>query len=251
MNVKNWSKFQHFKDRRPPWIKLYRDILDDVEWHELDGETAKVLTMLWLIASEANGQLPCVKTLAFRLRMRVQDLEQCLSNLGHWLECDDTTISTCHQDDSNVSQKNSAAEVSVYQETEKETEKEKEKDIDAIASHPTDKLPSCPQAKLLELYKKHLGHLRQPRVWEGARSAAMRSRWAQASKPSKWSPGGYKTVLEGIEWWGSFFEYIAEDTELSKGYESAGRVWKPDLEWIVNATNFQKIIDGKYNRTKK
>jgi hypothetical protein len=27
--VKDWTKFQHFKDRRPPWIKLYRDILDN------------------------------------------------------------------------------------------------------------------------------------------------------------------------------------------------------------------------------
>ena len=51
MKIKNWSQFQHFKDRRPPWIKLYRDILDDIEWHELDAKSAKVLVMLWLIAS--------------------------------------------------------------------------------------------------------------------------------------------------------------------------------------------------------
>ncbi len=26
--IKNWDKFQHFKNRRPPWIKLHREILD-------------------------------------------------------------------------------------------------------------------------------------------------------------------------------------------------------------------------------
>ncbi len=38
--IKGWVKFQHFKDRRPPWIKLYRDILEDPDWHDLDGDTA-------------------------------------------------------------------------------------------------------------------------------------------------------------------------------------------------------------------
>ena len=27
--IKNWWKFQHYKDRRPSWIKLYEEILDD------------------------------------------------------------------------------------------------------------------------------------------------------------------------------------------------------------------------------
>ena len=68
LRIKNWEKFQHFKDRRPPWIKLYRDIMDDVEWHDLKGNHAKALIALWLIASENDGNLPEIRTLAFRLR---------------------------------------------------------------------------------------------------------------------------------------------------------------------------------------
>lgn len=48
MRIKNWSKFQHFKDRKPPWVKLYRDILDDIEWHELDPLAVKVLVRSYL-----------------------------------------------------------------------------------------------------------------------------------------------------------------------------------------------------------
>ena len=113
--IKNWSKFQHFKDRRPPWIKLYRDILDDMEWFKLDPVAAKALVMIWLIASEDDGQLPDVETLAFRLRKSNSEVESILSKLSHWLDQGDiTTISTRYQADTPE------------RETEAETEKEGE-----------------------------------------------------------------------------------------------------------------------------
>src|ERR1043165_2263672 len=87
--VKDWKKFQHFKDRRPPWIKLYRDILDDIEWHQLDAVAAKALVMIWLIASEHEGKLPPAKELAFRLRMTEKQTKSIVSSLSHWLEQDD------------------------------------------------------------------------------------------------------------------------------------------------------------------
>jgi uncharacterized protein YdaU (DUF1376 family) len=108
--------------------------------------------------------------------------------------------------------------------------------------------PPCPHTELLKLWNKHLPHLTQPRTWEGNRQANMRQRWIQAGKPSSYSPDGYKTTEDGLRWWDSFFGYIATDTSLPKGFDTKGRTWRPDLEWVVNATNFQKIIDGKYNK---
>jgi hypothetical protein len=120
MRIKNWTKFQHFKDRRPPWVKLYRDILDDLEWHELDPLAAKVLVMLWLIASEDDGRIPDTKTLAFRLRLTEVKTKEIVSKLSHWLEQDDiNVISSGYQLDST--------------ETERETEVEKEKETKAKA----------------------------------------------------------------------------------------------------------------------
>ena len=112
----------------------------------------------------------------------------------------------------------------------------------------TAKLMACPQKEILNLWAKHLPHLAQPRSWEGTRRANTKQRWFQASKPSAYSPEGYQTEEAGIKWWDSFFGYIAKDTSLSNGFESQGRTWRPDLEWVVNATNFQKIIDGKYSK---
>jgi hypothetical protein len=90
--IKNWAKFQHFKDRRPPWVKLYRDLLEDIEWHQLDPKAAKDLVSFWLIASERDGELPDIRTLAFRLRCTEKQVESSLSALSHWLEQDDAEV---------------------------------------------------------------------------------------------------------------------------------------------------------------
>ena len=114
--IKNWHQFQHFKDRKPPWIKLYRDLLDDVHWHDLDPKAAKNLVMIWLIASEYDGALPDMKTLAFRLRVLENEAKSIVSKLSHWLIHDDIKpISDRYQNDS----------------LEIETEKEKEREGEA------------------------------------------------------------------------------------------------------------------------
>jgi uncharacterized phage protein (TIGR02220 family) len=98
MRIKNWDKFQHFKDRRPPWIKLYRDLLDDAEWAELSPPNAKFLVMLWLLASEDKGTLPDYKNIAFRLRMSEKLVKSIVSELSHWVVHDDINlISTRYQ----------------------------------------------------------------------------------------------------------------------------------------------------------
>jgi hypothetical protein len=35
LRVKNWAEFQHYRHRRPPWIKLHHGLLDDFAWHRL------------------------------------------------------------------------------------------------------------------------------------------------------------------------------------------------------------------------
>ena len=128
------------------------------------------------------------------------------------------------------------------------TDTEQNINTDANASMSGTAFPPCPHKELLKLYQKHLPHLTQPRLWEGSRMTTMKSRWVQASRPSEYSPKGYNSLPDGLAWWNSFFGYIANDTSLPKGFESNGRTWKPDLVWIINPTNFAKIIDGKYSK---
>jgi hypothetical protein len=114
IRIKGWEKFQHFKDRKPPWVKLYRDILDDLEWYELDPKAAKALVMMWLIASESDGYLPDTKKLAFRLRMSESATLDVISKLSHWLDQDDIeVISTGYQDDRPETETETETDISV------------------------------------------------------------------------------------------------------------------------------------------
>jgi len=97
MRIKNWSKFQHFKDRRPIWIKLYREIMDDLEWHNLSGDAAKFLVSLWLLASETDGNLPDITTISFRCRLDTKKCEKLFSELTHYIDID--LISDVYTDD--------------------------------------------------------------------------------------------------------------------------------------------------------
>ena len=117
ITIKKWSEFQHYKPetRNITWIKLHKKLLDDPEWASLDPQAAKVLVMLWLLASERNGQLPDTPEIAFRLRLPKTSIESALSKLSHWLE----------QDASNLLA-NGYQPASLELEKEKEKEKEQE-----------------------------------------------------------------------------------------------------------------------------
>lgn len=58
ISVKNFGKFQHYKDRTPPWIKLYNDLLDDYEFGLLPDVSKAHLIAIWLLASRYNNQIP-------------------------------------------------------------------------------------------------------------------------------------------------------------------------------------------------
>jgi hypothetical protein len=119
MRIKNWNTFQHFKDRRPPWIKLHRDILDRRDINAISDRSFRVLVCLWLLASEdkrLEGNLPCVEDIAFRVRLPEKHIKESLQELTHFIEQgDDKTISDGCQHDAPET------------ETEIETEIEKEK----------------------------------------------------------------------------------------------------------------------------
>ena len=58
LTIKNWAKFQHYKHRSPPWIKLHRAILDDYGFSCLSDTTKAHLILLWIFASTTDGTVP-------------------------------------------------------------------------------------------------------------------------------------------------------------------------------------------------
>ncbi len=83
LRPKNWDKFQHYKDRCPPWIKLHRDLLNDREFACLPLASKALAPLLWLLASESkDGSFDAsVDELVFRLRFKASDVESGLKPL--------------------------------------------------------------------------------------------------------------------------------------------------------------------------
>ena len=125
IKIKNWHKFQHFKDRRPPWVKLHREIMEQRDINVISDCSFRVLVNLWLLASEdetREGIIPSVDDIAFRLRIDKKKIINSLEELKPFLIQDDITlISDEHQADAP--------------ETETETETETEK---ALSEKPDD-----------------------------------------------------------------------------------------------------------------
>ena len=103
--VKGWSEFQHYKHRKPPWIRLYRKLLDDIDWHRLPVASRALAPMLWLLASETqNGIIDGdSESIAFRLRYASKDFEEELKPLitGGWIISIDpksAVLAPCAQD---------------------------------------------------------------------------------------------------------------------------------------------------------
>jgi hypothetical protein len=74
IEIVNWKRFQHYKKRSPPWVKLYRSVLDDLAYRTLSDSAQALLVDLWLLASENGGRVAYdVRDMEFRLR-RARDV---------------------------------------------------------------------------------------------------------------------------------------------------------------------------------
>ena len=118
--IRNWTTFQHYKHRSPPWIKFHRTLLDDEKFHRFPDRASKLLVLAWLLASEAEGALPASHEIAWRLRLASTEVLEDMKTLVAlgFVEPASGVLAECVQDASDL----------LYQsrvETEAETEKEK------------------------------------------------------------------------------------------------------------------------------
>ena len=57
--VHNWAKYQHYKNRRPPWIKLSTHVFQDYKFARLTNDSKLLLICIWTMASDSeHGTVP-------------------------------------------------------------------------------------------------------------------------------------------------------------------------------------------------
>jgi hypothetical protein len=58
IRIKEWQKYQHYKERNPPWIKLHRGTLSSETWVTLDDASRVLAVALMLLAAEKGNRIP-------------------------------------------------------------------------------------------------------------------------------------------------------------------------------------------------
>jgi len=98
---KNWDKFQHYRNRTPPWIKLHRDLLNDRAFALLPIASKALAPLLWLLASESEkGEINAeIDDLVFRLHISEDEIKHGLEALiqrGFFIVASNT-LAPCYQ----------------------------------------------------------------------------------------------------------------------------------------------------------
>jgi len=101
ITIPNFEKWQHYKDRCPPWIKLHRDILNDYKFSRLQDASKAHLVLIWLLASQMENRIPNdPKWIAQRIGSTSKvDVEE-LQTIGFIkiVQSDSNALADCKQD---------------------------------------------------------------------------------------------------------------------------------------------------------
>lgn len=91
------------------------------------------------------------------------------------------------------------------------------------------KPPPCPHQEIVDLYHEHCPTLPRVKVWTDARRKSLQARWREDKK------------RQDLTYWAEFFQYV-DSVPFLRG----DKTFQADLEWLVTARNFVKVIEGKY-----
>lgn len=132
--VRNWDKFQHYKDRNPPWIKLHTELLDNYDFSRLQDASKLLALCIWLLAARSDNEIPAdPEWIQRRCNLKTKpDLEPLFSaNFIEWIQPlteseqnASNTLAGCKQDacsETEERQRRGEAEVSAVMDHWKQT----------------------------------------------------------------------------------------------------------------------------------
>lgn len=87
--IKNWATYQHYSDKRAPWIKLYPDVATDYEFRSLPERVQLRLIFLWMTGPRFKNtktdepllpDKPAALSLAASIDITIKDLDAMVSS---------------------------------------------------------------------------------------------------------------------------------------------------------------------------
>lgn len=120
-------------------------------------------------------------------------------------------------------------------------------------------IPPCPIDAILDAYAAELPMLAQPRrslFRDGKDADALRQRWrwvltsSHESGPRVGLPLA-TTSADAVAWFRRFFGFVAKSDFLTGNESDNKRKWQADFGWLVNKSNFAKVVQGNYVNKQK
>jgi len=224
IRVTNWSSHQSYKDRRPPWIRFHKTMLDNYEFHMMSAEARALLPMLWLLASEDEDPVSGLiqdsyERITFRLRMDLKTFKDCIDEIeqaGFLEVLESKGDSQCNE---VVTNPYPVRNKTVTPETETETETETER--------------GCDFDLIIDLYNQVAQRHDLPIAQKltNARKSKIRARLKDCG-----GMDGWKSALEKLE-----------RSDFCLGKNNSG--WRADLDFILQESSFTKLMEGTYDNT--
>ena len=98
MKINKWDTWQTFRKDRgtPPWIKVHRNLLTNIEWVSLSDAEKGQLVSMWILAADKNGIIPDDPKVIQRMAMLDKQ-----PNLNKFIDLGFLTV-TCQSHDGQV-----------------------------------------------------------------------------------------------------------------------------------------------------
>lgn len=217
ISVKNWAKFQHYKNEKPAWIKCYRDLLSDVDFLSLSLSERGKLLCLWLAAAQTNNKISADEE-KLKILLRSSDVSITkLVKAGFIAFTGDSidSLGTLYKD---------SRETLVLEETEKRREEleteEEESALESVA--PPD---------LKKLWNDNRGLLPEMLTITDKRKRLWASRWRE---------------MPDEAYWVSVIQKLA-DSPFCRGENERG--WVATIDFLLKPDTRIKVMENRYKPT--
>ncbi len=228
LTIPELERWQHYKDRRPPWMKLHVEIFDDYEMAMLPDATKYHLLGIWLLATQIDNKIPNDnKWLQNKIGARGEIDIKLLIDKGMLTEhAASMPLATCKQ--------NAIAEA--------EAEAETETDIagGGFVDPGEEKPPSvrkspCPFSKILGLYHQKLPALSRVVTLTDKRKRSLSARW--------------RNGMHDLEHWEAYFDDVSKSRFLMGRIDpTPGRKqFVADFDFLIREQTIVRTQEGKYH----
>ena len=160
LRICQWEKYQHYRDRNPPWIKLHQELVTSITWTLADNASRVLAIALMMLAAKTGNNIPADPEYVKRVTYlhEVPDFSQLL-HLG-FIEIVPSKLKKTRK----VNASNMLADASkVLTNARPETETETEEENKNLSSNSC--LKDSVFDKAYEQYPRHVGKTVAKKAW--------------------------------------------------------------------------------------